>query len=140
MLDPCPDGRLHSSTVGTQQKDFTMRLLAACLFALSVGPAVGAKPLPLIEKLRADLIEARALPAGEKTSYRCPEHLDQLQGIKLETIKSQLPRSDFHTVDSVVYFLTSPVPADQRGGGFPQIEFVAGESGVVEKAVCSYAR
>ena len=117
-----------------------MKLLIGYLCALATGLAAGAELHPLLEKLRADLLEARGLPVGAETSYRCPTDLQRLKGIKLVTITSAFPKPDFQTATSAVYFLTSPVPFGQMGGGFPQIAFIAGKSGVVEDITCYYAR
>jgi hypothetical protein len=95
---------------------------------------------PLLKQLSAELTTARALPVGAKTAYRCPAGLDQLKGVSFATVVAALPKPDYESTGVASYFLTSPVPPGQRGGGFPEITFSSGASSVVEKITCFYSK
>ena len=108
---------------------------------------------PLLAQLRADLARARSLPIGARTNYECPANLDQLKGVRLVEVVAALPEPDFELKNSAgffppsfeagasaSYFLTSPIPQGQRGGGFPVISFIADKSGTVRNITCHYSR
>ena len=94
----------------------------------------------LLETLGANLRHARSLQTGAKTSFRCPENLEQLNGISMASVFVFLSMPDFESGNEHSYFLTSPVPSGQKGGGFPEITFVSTQSGTVERVRCSYAK
>lgn len=117
-----------------------IKIVAGCVGVLVAGLALAADTLPLLTQLRADLERARALPIGEKTSYHCPAGLDQLKGVRLTTIMAALPKPDYENSNSVSYFLASPVPHGQRGGGFPEVTFISSASGTVTQITCFLAK
>lgn len=104
------------------------------------GLAVAADIHGLLSQLNADLAKARALPMETKTHYRCPANLDKFKGVKFAMVLAALPKPDYEEAGSVSYFLTSPVPPNQRGGGFPEITFVPNKSGEVGRVTCFYSR
>jgi hypothetical protein len=117
-----------------------MNVVAACIGVLMAGLAMASDTHPLLSQLSADLAKARALPMGTKTSYRCPSKLERLKGVTLTAVLAALPKPDSEYAGSVSYFLTSPVPPGQKGGGFPEITFVSGKSGIVEQITCIYSK
>jgi hypothetical protein len=117
-----------------------MKIIAGCIGLLIAGFAMAADIHPLLAQLSADLAKVRALPVGTKTSYRCPAKLDQLKGATFAAVLAVLPKPDHEDSGSVSYFLTSPVPTGQKGGGFPEITFVQGKSGRVEQITCFYSK
>ena len=113
------------------------RAAALFLFAAAASAATGDS---LLEQLKQQLLQARAMPAGATTSYRCPDNLDSLKGKRGTDIRTALGSPDFEQEGAFSYFLSSPVPAGQRGGGFPQITFHPTKDGQVERITCHYAR
>jgi hypothetical protein len=94
----------------------------------------------LLSQLSTELINARALPLGVKTFYQCPATLDHLKGISYTSLMLALPKPDYESNGAASYFLTSPVPPEQKGGGFPEITFIFDSLGVVEKVTCFYSK
>ncbi|MFG6485854.1 hypothetical protein ACG04R_04165 [Roseateles sp. BYS78W] len=130
-----------------------MKIIAGCIGLLVMAQAAAADLHPLLAQLSADLTRARSLPMGTRTDYACPANLDQLNGFKLVEVVAALPKPDFEMKNSAgffptsfeagasaSYFLTSPTPAGRRGGGFPEISFIADTSGTVRKITCHYSR
>lgn len=107
---------------------------AIILLVLIAVPSFGttAESNALLDDLGANLRQARSLPMGAKTNYRCPEGLEILVGMQIAIIVDALPKPD--------YFLTCPVPPGKRGGGFPQVTFFSGKDNKIESVTCFYAR
>jgi hypothetical protein len=116
------------------------RVVVALVTLVAVGVSVAADTNPLLTQLGEDLKVARSLPMGAKTSFRCPEHLDQLKGIAMASVLAALSKPDYENGDAHSYFLTSPTPPSQKGGGFPEITFFSSKSGTVERITCFYSR
>lgn len=93
-----------------------------------------------LDKLGATLRYLRALPAGAKTSLRCPSHLEKLQGVSIGSVHSTLGKPDHVAKDAHSYHLASPAPEGKRAGGFPVITFTSAKSGTVEQVACTYAK
>jgi len=117
-----------------------MKTLAGCIGVLLASLALAADIPTFLSQLSTDLARARTLPVGAKTSYRCPAKLDQLKGVTFTTVLAALPKPDYENSGSVSYFLTSPVPSGQRGGGFPEITFTPSKTGTVEQITCFYSK
>ena len=93
-----------------------------------------------LRELGPALTHARLSLSGTDTAFRCPENLNQFNGIPMATVFSYLSTADYVQGKEHTYFLTSPRPRNMLGGGFPQLTFVASADGLVEKVMCSYAR
>lgn len=93
-----------------------------------------------LDKLGASLRYLRALPAGAKTSLRCPSRLEKMRGVSIASLHSALGKPDHVARDAHSYFLASPAPVGKRAGGFPIITFTGAESGTVEHVSCTYAK
>jgi hypothetical protein len=107
---------------------------------MAAASVLAAEPGTVLKHLGARLKQARSLPVGSKTGFTCPENLDQFKGVAMATVFSALTKPDYENDNEHTYFLTSPVPPGQRGGGFPELTFVETKSGIVERATCHYAR
>ena len=116
------------------------KIASACTAIFMASVAMAADTHPLLKQLSAEITTARALPTGAKTTYRCSASLDQLKGVPLATVVAALPKPDYESTGAASYTLTGPVPLGQRGGGFPEIIFRSGTSGIVEKVTCLYSR
>jgi len=93
-----------------------------------------------LDKLGAALRYLRALPAGAKTSLRCPSHLEKMHEVTIGSVHGALGKPDHVARDEHSYYLASPARDGQRAGGFPIITFAAGKSGIVERVSCTYAK
>lgn len=113
------------------------KMLAAFLIVVALSANAAH---PLLVQLQRQLNEARALPVGTKTSYRCPDDLELLKGTPIAQVRTFLGKPDFEERKSMSFFLTSPVPLGQKGGGFPEITFHLTASDEIESATCYYAR
>ena len=94
----------------------------------------------VLTALAAQLREARALPTGASTSYKCPPGLENVRGTAMAELLKVLPKPDFVAASSYSYALTSPVSSDQLGGGYPTITFYSTTSGLVEYVTCLYSQ
>lgn len=118
-----------------------MKNIVALLSGLLIALFAQAADIPsLLSQLSEHVTNARALPAGMKSSYLCPENLTEMNGMDFNAVLATLPRPDLRNERSASYFLTSTVKSGQRGGGFLEITFVSGESGAVERVTCAYSR
>lgn len=93
-----------------------------------------------LDKLGASLRYLRALPAGAKTSLRCPSHLEKMRDLSIASVHGALGKPDHVAKDAHSYYLASPAPTGQRAGGFPIITFTGAKSGTVEHVSCTYAK
>ncbi len=93
-----------------------------------------------LRELGPALTHARLSLAGTHTAFRCPENLNQFNGIPMATVFSHLSSADYVQGNEHTYFLTGPRPRQMQGGGFPELTFVSSPVGLVEKVMCSYAR
>ena len=93
-----------------------------------------------LDKLGAALRYLRALPAGAKTTLRCPSHLENMHGVSIASVYSALGTPDHAAKDTHSYYLASPAPDGKRAGGFPVITFTGAKSGKVENVSCIYAK
>jgi hypothetical protein len=121
-----------------------VRLIVALLALAPVASAPAAEDqasAALLAQLKADLETARAYPTGYRTQYRCPEGLMVLKGMALRTVQAALPAPDWQYFGTLTYFLASPRPKSERGGGFPQIRVTSDlATGNVVGVSCAYAR
>jgi hypothetical protein len=116
-----------------------MRTVAIAI-AMTFYSAAYSQSDTVLGSLAADLKQARAMPVGAKSSFSCPSRLEQLTGLPKSTVMTALGKPDFEDGSRYTYFLGSPVPKGQRGGGHPEIKFYSSASGTVERVSCSYAR
>ena len=109
-------------------------------FVTGLALAAVANPRSLLEDLGARLQQARSLPVGAETKFRCPDDLNQFKGVSMAIVSAALSKPDFEVGNEHSYFLTSPVPAGQKGGGFPELTFFSNSSGNVERVTCYYSK
>lgn len=136
---PKPDDATESQRSAMQMRASSIAL-ALLLPALAVEAGDG---VAFLQTLAKQLNEARALPAGSNYSYHCPSigKLDEVIGMSQDTVESILPKPDGDLMKSEKsYFVTSPYPADRRGGGFAEITIRYDKSGIVKDATCNYSR
>jgi hypothetical protein len=115
----------------------------ASLFSLLAAASACAEDSPgvsYLSELGPKLQHARSLPVGAKTTFLCPADLDQSNDIPMKVVVSALAAPDYEAVNQHSYFLTSPIPADQRGGGFPELTFFSSSTGRVERPTCFYSK
>lgn len=112
----------------------------ACLVSAVVGYAADSQGISYLSALGPKLKEARALPVGAVTAFRCPADLQQFKGVPVSAVLSSLSVADYQAGNQFSYFLTAPVPPDQRGGGFPELTFFSSPSGTIEHATCAYSK
>lgn len=93
-----------------------------------------------LDKLGASLRYLRALPAGAKTSLRCPSHLEKMRDVSAASLASVLGKPDRVDGDKRSYYLASPAPEGKRAVGFPIITFSTSKSGIVDDVSCTYAK
>jgi hypothetical protein len=116
------------------------RVLNAGLF-LALAQSALCKSPTLLEQLAKQLQQARQLPVGYATYYRCPEDVDSLIGIAKQSIKSSLGKPDYiGNEEDWSYFFTSPRPPEQLGGGFPQFTFYFDKSDKSARVTCHRAK
>lgn len=103
----------------------------------------------LLRVLSAELREAKAMPRGARRHSACPSNAKAIVGVDRKRLLTALGEPDFWptrkkgsagTASSWTYFLASPRPEDQRGGGFPELSFDFSSDGVVMDVRCHYAR
>jgi hypothetical protein len=119
-----------------------MNWRAALMLATLTVPvgAEGVDVMNSVGELRAMLLEARSLPLGTKTHYRCPDWQWRTIGMPREVLLDALPEPDYKEKEVVFYFLTAPRPSGQRGGGFPEVTVYFKKDGTVETIRCNYSR
>jgi len=93
-----------------------------------------------LEKLGASLRYLRALPAGTKTTLRCPSRLEKMHDVPVASLLAVLGKPDRAAGDRRIYYLASPAPAGGRTSRYPVITFTSSKSGTVEAVSCSYAK
>ena len=113
--------------------------LVLILFTLSVM-AKEQEVSVLLSEFRTTLLEARNLPVGEKTNYKCPKWQWMLIGKPSSMLLDTLPEADYKDGRVLSYFLTSPTPPGQRGGGFPEVTFNLGKGGKIESISCNRSK
>jgi hypothetical protein len=116
-----------------------MRTIAV-LAVLLLCSAAYAQPDKVLAGLAASLQKARAMPVGAPTSFRCPPGLEQLRGLPLSSVLTALSKPDYQNGSEYFYFLSSPIPQGQLGGGHPEIGFYSSAAGNIERVSCSYSR
>lgn len=102
--------------------------------------AVAADHNSRVDKLGASLRYLRALPAGAKTSLRCPSHLEKMRGVSAASLAAVLGKPDHVAGNKRSYYLASPAPEGKRASGFPIITFSTSKSGTVDDVSCTYAK
>ena len=98
----------------------------------------GAKSL--LASLGQELAALRALPVGTKTDSRCPDDTRALRGLKRSDLTQVLGEPDYIEESHWTFFFTSPIPANQVGGGFPELSFWFDLDGDVGDVKCHYSR
>ena len=93
--------------------------LAVLVLVTLVPPVLSAAPerATALDELGANLRQARSLPVGTKTSFGCPEGLEQFTGVSMASVLAALSKPDFEVGNQYSYLLSSPIPPGQRGGG-----------------------
>ena len=122
------------------------RPLAIVLSILGISAAQGQEVT--LAKLATSLREVRALPEGTPTGLRCPTSTDELLAHSRQDLLTILGRPDAisknssasSTTEIWTYFLASPQPTSQRGGGFPELAFSLAGNDRVTKVSCNLAR
>ena len=112
-----------------------------CLVAAAVMAGANAQvPAPL-ESLAQQLQQLRALERGAPSRASCPEDTRGLVGLRQDAVHRALGEPDFLQGPSKwTYFLSSPLPQGQLGGGFPELTFTFNAQAVVAEVTCHYAR
>lgn len=110
-----------------------------------LGTVVGVEPVAgaaLIHSIGTDLRLMRAMPAGHPTSARCPETAESMAGIASSLLREELGDPDFvdDSGNRWTYFLSSPIPPGQRGGGHPELTFSIDSDDQVTHVSCHYSR
>jgi len=110
------------------------------LLASLAGCATTQTPSSALDSLGRELRELRALPAGAPSKANCPRDSKQLVGLNRTEIRAALGEPDYIEEPTWTYIFTSPVPAGQFGGGFPELSMAFGGSGQVVNVACRYSR
>ena len=111
---------------------------------------VAASPTALddLAKLGRQLRHVRSLPVGTPTDLSCPQELGRFTGLQKSQIADTLGAPDYSPGGPPksrrslewCYFFTSPVPAGQVGGGFPELTFIFDRNERVVRTTCYYSR
>lgn len=115
------------------------------ILSLFTPGAVKAVPDDLVE-LGKTLAKLRALPVDTASSEVCPGAPKRFNALSREEIRGALGEPDYCEPGSCVgarewsYFITAPIRAGQKGGGFPILSFVFEHSEKAESVQCEYAR
>ncbi|MES2316120.1 MAG: hypothetical protein V4631_01380 [Pseudomonadota bacterium] len=116
------------------------KLILLLLLATAQASALAAEGQVQLDKLAATLRYLRAMPPGAKSALRCPSNLEKVHGTSMATVIATIGKPDYVGSREYTYFLSSPIPAGQKGGGHPEITFFTTKGGIVNLVNCTYAK
>ena len=117
----------------------TCLFLSLCLTCVCV--AASSAVLEELAKLGRQLRHVRSLPVGTPTDLSCPQDIGRFTGLQKTQIAKALGAPDYSPgAREWCYFLTSPVPEGQVGGGFPELTFIFDRNECVVRTTCHYSR